>query len=49
MNNAIYHNLITSEKFNAIEIMGGGVLFRNIETGEKRFYTNHQITKFIRK
>ena len=55
MNNATYlthptlHiNLITGEKITPVEAVAGGVNFRIIETGEAKFYTNHQIKKFIR-
>ena len=45
----LHINLITGEKITPVEAVAGGVNFRIIETGEAKFYTNHQIKKLIRK
>jgi hypothetical protein len=42
-----YRNEITKELFKAVKIADGGVVFQNIETKEEKFYTDHQIGRFI--
>ena len=49
MNSTTYKNLITGEILKATKATSHGVDFEVIETGEWKFYTNHQISKFIRK
>ena len=43
----IYTNEITKETFKAVRIQDGGVVFQNIKTKEEKFYTNHQIGRFM--